>query len=176
MLDRRDNIIEAPPYPAALTGLAYLVRAAIDMLERFPYSIIALAARLFPATVFWRSGQTKIDGWQVSDNALELFREEYKLPFVDPAVMAHVTVFAELCLPPLLIIGFASRFVALALLGMTLVIEVFVYPHAWPTHGTWAACFLLVIARGPGAISIDAQIERSRPDGSPDRSSDTSLE
>ena len=151
---------ETPSAPLATTGLASLVCAAIGMMERIPYSIIALAARLFPAAVFWRSGQTKIEGWHVSENAIELFREEYKLPFIDPNLMAHIAVLAELCLPALLIVGFASRFAALGLLGMTLVIEIFVYPDAWPLHGTWAACFSLVVARGPGTISIDAQIER----------------
>ena len=155
-----NEMTEMPSPPVPATRPAALVRAAIDLMERIPYSIIALAARLFPSAVFWQSGQTKIDGWRVSENAIELFRHEYKLPLVDPSVIAHLATFAELCLPPLLVIGLASRFVALALLGMTLVIEIFVYPDAWPTHGTWAACFLLVVARGPGAISVDAQIER----------------
>jgi putative oxidoreductase len=60
----------------------------------------------------------------------------------------------------LLVLGLASRFSALALLVMTTAIEVFVYPGAWPTHGVWATCFLIVIARGPGLLSLDHLIAR----------------
>ena len=138
--------------------LAALIERMIAMCERIPYSLIALAARVFPAAVFWQSGQTKLDGWRVSDNAIYLFREEYKLPVIDPAVAAHLAAFAEHLFPILLILGFATRFSALALLIMTLVIQVFVYPGAWPTHGTWIACFLILIARGAGAWSLDRAI------------------
>lgn len=125
------------------------------LLDRIPYSLVALAARVFPAAVFWQSGQTKLDGWRVSENAIYLFREDYRLPLLDPVVAAHLATVAEHFFPLLLVVGLASRFAALALLAMTLVIEVFVYPDAWPTHGVWAACFLVVIARGPGAVSLD---------------------
>ena len=96
----------------------------------------------------------------VNENAVALFAEEYKLPLISPWLGAHLAAFAEHFFPLLLVIGLASRFSALALLGMTAVIQVLVYPGAWPTHGVWAACFLLVIARGPGAISLDAAIAR----------------
>lgn len=131
------------------------VAAVIGLLDRIPHSLVGLAARVFPAAVFWQSGQTKVEGWHVSDNAIYLFREEYKLPLIDPAVAAHLAAFAEHFFPILLVVGLASRFAALALLGMTLVIEIFVYPDAWPTHGVWAACFLVIIARGPGRFSLD---------------------
>jgi putative oxidoreductase len=117
-------------------------------------------ARVFPAAVFWQSGETKLEGWHVSDNAIYLFREEYKLPLIDPSVAAHLAAFAEHFFPILLVIGLASRFAALALLFMTLVIEIFVYPDAWPTHGVWATSFLLIIARGPGILSLDHVIAR----------------
>lgn len=123
--------------------------------DRVPYSFIALSARVFPAAVFWQSGQTKVEGWSVSENAVYLFREDYKLPLIDPDLAANLAAFAEHLLPILLVIGIASRVAALALLFMTLVIEVFVYPDAWPTHGVWATCFLIVIARGPGVFSLD---------------------
>jgi putative oxidoreductase len=137
-----------------------LVRSIIALMERIPHAIIGLAARVFPAAVFWQSGQTKVDGWRVTDGAIALFREEYALPFINPAIGAHLAAFAEHFFPLLLVIGLASRFAALALFGMTAVIEIFVYPDAWPTHGVWAACFLMTIARGPGAISLDALIAR----------------
>ena len=139
-----------------ITGL---IERAIAFLEQIPYSLVALAARIFPAAVFWQSGQTKLEGWHVSDNAIYLFREEYQLPLIDPVIAAHLAAFAEHFFPILLVLGLATRFAALALLGMTLVIEIFVYPGAWPTHGTWAACFLILIGRGAGAWSLDRIIK-----------------
>ena len=136
-----------------------LIERAIALLEQIPYSLVALAARIFPAAVFWQSGQTKLEGWHLSDNAIYLFREEYKLPLIDPVIAAHLAAFAEHFFPILLVMGLATSFAALALLGMTLVIEIFVYPGAWPTHGTWAACFLILMARGAGAWSFDHLIK-----------------
>lgn len=124
-------------------------------LARIPYWLCALALRIFPAAVFWQSGQTKVEGWHVSASALYLFREEYKLPLIDPVIAAHLAAFAEHFFPLLLVMGLATRLSALALLLMTLVIQVFVYPGAWPTHGTWIACFLVLIAQGPGIVSLD---------------------
>jgi putative oxidoreductase len=141
-------------------SLAALFEKAIAICERIPYSLVALAARIFPAAVFWQSGQTKLVGWRVSENAVYLFREEYKLPVIDPAIAAHLAAFAEHAFPILLVLGLATRFAALALLIMTLVIQVLVYPGAWPTHGTWIACFLILIARGAGIWSLDHMIKR----------------
>lgn len=141
-------------------GLAEVVRRAFGLLDRIPYALIGLSARVFPAAVFWQSGETKVDGWHVTDSAIALFREEYELPFIDPVIAAHISAAAEHLLPVLLVIGLASRLSALALLGMTAVIEIFVYPGAWPTHGSWATCFLVVIARGPGVLSLDHLIAR----------------
>jgi putative oxidoreductase len=137
-----------------------LVAGLIAAMERIPYWLIAILARLPIAGAFWQSGETKVDGWRVTDSAVELFRAEYRLPLVDPWLAAHLAAFAEHFFPILLVIGLASRFAALALLGMTAVIEIFVYPDAWPIHGTWAACFLIVIARGPGVLSLDHWIAR----------------
>jgi len=146
--------------PSPAKGLAGMAQRLIFVLDRIPYSLLAFAARIFPAAVFWQSGQTKVDGWHLSDNAVDLFRDEYKLPLIDPSIAAHLAAFAEHFFPVLLVLGLASRFAALALLFMTLVIEVFVYPDAWPTHGVWATCFLVVIARGPGVFSLDHLIAR----------------
>ena len=134
--------------------------SALKLLDHIPHDLIALIARLSIAAVFWQSGQTKVEGWHVTDNAVYLFHTEYKLPLVDPWIAAHVAAFSEHFFPFLLVIGFASRLSALALLGMTLVIEIFVYPDAWPTHGTWATCFLVIIAGGPGRIALDHLIVR----------------
>ncbi|MGO9024071.1 MAG: DoxX family protein [Beijerinckiaceae bacterium] len=132
----------------------------LTALDSIPLSLIALAARIFPAAVFWLAGETKVEGWHVKDSAIELFREEYKLPLIDPVVAAHLAAFAEHFFPILLVLGLASRFAAFSLLFMTTVIEVFVYPDAWPTHGVWATCFLVIIARGPGVLSLDHVIAR----------------
>jgi putative oxidoreductase len=136
------------------------VNGLIGLFSVIPHDVIALIARISVSAVFWQSGQTKLDGWHVSSNAVYLFQNEYKVPLIDPWVAAHVAAFSEFFFPVLLVVGLASRFSALALLGMTLVIEIFIYPEAWPTHGTWAACFLLVIARGPGLFSLDHLIAR----------------
>lgn len=143
--------------PSALIGA---MRAVAAVLDKIPNSLISLAARIFPAAVFWMSGQTKIEGFHVSDSAIALFQDEYKLPWIDPALAANIAAFSEHFFPLLLVIGLASRLSALALLGMTAVIEIFVYPDAWPTHGVWATCFLVVIARGPGIFSLDHLLAR----------------
>jgi putative oxidoreductase len=140
---------------APATGL---ILRAIAWMEAIPYWLLALIARLSIAAVFWRSGQTKVEGFRVTDTAIDLFRDEYKLPLIDPAIAAYLAAFAEHFFPALLVIGLATRFSALALLFMTLVIEIFVYPDAWPTHGTWAVCFLLLMIYGPGKISLDQLI------------------
>jgi putative oxidoreductase len=139
---------------AGLIGRAHALMAAI------PYWFVALIGRISIAAVFWRSGQTKVEGWRVSETAIDLFRDEYKLPLIDPTLAAYLATFAEHVFPILLAIGLATRFSALALLIMTLVIEIFVYPDAWPTHGSWAAIFLMLMAKGPGQVSLDHLIAR----------------
>src|SRR4029077_3746882 len=116
---------------------------------------IALAARIFPAAGFWPSGPTKGAGLHLQPSAIALFANEYQLPLINPTIAAYASAFSEHFFPILLVIGLATRFSALALLSVTAVIEIFVYPDAWPTHGVWATCFLLVIARGPGWLSLD---------------------
>lgn len=144
----------------ALRTISNQVNGLIRVLGSIPHDIISLIARLSVGAVFWQSGQTKLEGWHVSSDAVYLFQTEYKLPIIDPWTAAHIGTFCELFFPILLVVGLASRFAALALLGMTLVIEIFVYPDAWPTHGTWAVCFLVVIARGPGIFSVDHLVAR----------------
>ena len=145
------------------------VRAVIGLLGRIPNTLIALVARFSIAAVFWNSGQTKIDGlainfvtgdfklgWpRLSDSAIALFQDEYKLPLIPPELAAPMAATAEHVLPLLILFGLGTRFSALGLLGMTLVIQLFVYPGAYATHGTWAAVLLFLIAHGPGRISLD---------------------
>jgi putative oxidoreductase len=122
---------------------------------KIPHSLVALLARVSIGTVFWMSGRTKVSGFDLAEGTVDLFRDEYQLPLIDPAIAAVLAAVSEHLFAALLIIGLASRFSALALLGMTAVIEIFVYPYAWATHGTWAICFLVILAKGPGAISLD---------------------
>jgi len=130
--------------------------ARLDMLRtaagRFPLSLIELGLRLAVGATFFRSGMNKLESF---DKAITLFRDEYRLPLIDPRLAAHAAAYAEHLFPLLLALGLCTRFAALALLGMTAVIEIFVYPDAWPTHLSWAAPLLLLAARGGGRFSVD---------------------
>jgi len=151
-----------------------MVSRIIELFERIPHSLIAFIARFSIAAVFWKSGQTKVEGFAIdlisgtfefgtprlADSTIPLFQSEYQVPLLSPDLAAHMAAFAEHCFPVLILIGLATRFSALALLGMTLTIQAFVYPDAYPTHGTWAAILLYLMARGPGALSIDHLIAR----------------
>lgn len=121
-------------------------------LERFPLSLLQLAMRVGVGAVFFRSGLLKIDSWEFT---VRLFRDEYRVPLLDPALAAKLATVAELGLPPLLYLGLATRLATLPLLGMIAVIQIFVYPNAWSDHLMWAAALLFVLTRGPGVISID---------------------
>lgn len=162
----------APADPPPL--LHAWIRRAIGLLSRIPDSLIAVVARFSIAAVFWKSGQTKVQGFavdliggefhfglpQLSDSVVDLFRDEYRLPLLPPELAATLAAFAEHLFPVLLLIGLATRFSALALLGMTLTIQLLVYPDAYPTHGVWAASLLFLIAKGPGVVSIDHWLAR----------------
>ncbi|KEO54324.1 DoxX family protein [Thioclava pacifica] len=143
-------------------GLPRLYQGIIRATSYIPREVILLAARLFPATVFWMSGRTKVDGFMIKDSTFTLFQYEYALPFIPHHWAAVMATFAEHFFPMLLILGLATRLSALALLGMTLVIQIFVYPGAWVTHGLWAVAFLTVITQGPGRFSLDRVIGLER--------------
>jgi putative oxidoreductase len=146
----------------------------VSLFERIPHTFIATLGRFSIAAVFWKSGQTKIQGlaidlvsgefhlgWpHLSDSAVALFAYEYKLPLIPPEFAAILAASAEHVLSLLLLLGLATRFSALGLLGMTLVIEIFVYPDAYPVHGVWATVLLYLIAKGPGRISVDYWLAR----------------
>jgi putative oxidoreductase len=138
-----------------LSQATKLINTLFGLFEKIPHSFIALLARVSIGGVFWMSGQTKVSGFHLAEGTVDLFRDEYHLPLVDPTVAAVLAAISEHLFSVLLIVGLASRFSALALLGMTLVIEIFVYPDAWATHGTWAICFLVIITKGPGYVSLD---------------------
>lgn len=121
-------------------------------LESVPYWFLALPLRFGVAWIFWSSAQVKLINWQ---RTIELFADEYQVPLLPPAVAATMALSIELSAPVLLVLGLATRFTTVVLLGMTTVIEVFVYPEAWPTHLQWAAMMLVLLCRGAGAVSVD---------------------
>ncbi|MFI4895377.1 MAG: DoxX family protein [Steroidobacterales bacterium] len=147
------------------SAIVSAIRRVVGVLERVPYSLLALPLRLAVATVFWNSGTTKLANW---DATLQLFEDEYKVPLLPPDLAAHIGASIELSTPVLLVLGLLTRPAALVLLGMTSVIEVFVYPLAWPTHIQWAAMLLVLLCRGAGGFSVDHWIARRW--GTPPRS------
>ena len=150
------NAIPAHAFDAAHGPRALYNRVADRLTAWIGHDLLALAARVGIGAVFWLSGRTKVEGWlTVSDNAIALFADEYKLPLLPPDLAAHLAAYAEHVFPILLLLGLATRFSALALLGMTAVIEIFVYPLAWPTHLVWATLLLYLIGRGGGRFAAD---------------------
>jgi len=124
--------------------------------RRLPDSLLLLVARFGVAAIFFLSGRTKVEGvLTITPSTYELFRTDYALPLISPEIAAHAATYSEHLFPILLAIGLFTRPAAAALLGMTLVIEIFVYPDAWPTHLSWAGLLLPLIARGAGAWSLD---------------------
>lgn len=132
-----------------------MIRKLNLTLSAVPDALVAMMLRVFPALVFWQSGQTKVEGFSIKDSTWFLFEHEYALPIIPHEVAAVLATVAEHLLPVLLILGLFTRLSALGLLAMTAVIQIFVYPDAWMTHGLWAAPLLAVVARGPGRWSVD---------------------
>ncbi len=134
--------------------------------ERLPEDLLLLLARFAVATVFWRSVQTKITGWSVFEQSFQfynlvpstftLFEYEYGLPLISATAAAYLATFAEFFLSIFLLLGLGTRLTALALLFMTLVIQFFVYPSAWPTHVLWVVPLLFLVRHGGGRIALDA--------------------
>ena len=129
-----------------------MARGGLRWLNRIPYAVLALPLRFAVAMVFWNSAMTKLTNW---DTTVSLFTDDYKVPLLPPEFAAHMALTIELTAPVLLVLGLFTRLAALVLLGMTAVIEIFVYPQAWPTHLQWAAMLLVLLARGAGTMSID---------------------
>jgi putative oxidoreductase len=124
-----------------------------------PDVLLLLVARLGAAAIFFLSGRTKVEGLiEITPGTYELFRTEYALPLVPPEIAAELATYSEHFFPILLVLGLFTRPAAAALLGMTLTIQIFVYPDAWPTHLGWAAILLPLIARGGGGLSLDRML------------------
>ena len=134
-----------------------LYRRFEAQLARIPEALVLLFVRIVAAHPFWASGQTKVDGlFTLRPEAVDLFREEYNLPLISPELAAPLTMVAEHVLPALLVLGLLTRFSALGLIVMTLVIQFLVYPDAWwPVHSLWLGLLLVIVQRGGGTLALD---------------------
>src|SRR5215813_13365210 len=123
----------------------------------FPISILQLGMRIGVGMVFFKAGLLK---YQSFEFAIKLFEDEYKVPFLAPAVAARLAMINELTTSTLLFLGLATRLTTLPLFGMISVIQIFVYPKAWPDHLLWGSILVFLLTRGPGSLSIDYLIDR----------------
>lgn len=130
----------------------------IAQLERFPLSILQFLFRFSIAYTFWNAGIVKIQSWQPT---VALFANEYRVPILPPELAATLAAAVELTCPVLLVFGLATRLATLPMLGMTIVIQTFVYPDLWHIHLLWATILLFILTRGPGAISLDQFIAKA---------------
>jgi len=143
--------------PSPLASPIRMAGCALRALDAVPYTLLAIPLRLAVAVVFWNSAQAHLANW---DTTLYLFDDQYRVPLLPSALAAYMAVTIEVATPPLLVLGLLTRAASAVLLGMTTVIEVFVYPQAWPTHIQWAAMMLVLLCRGPGKFSLDWLIRR----------------
>ncbi len=145
------------PAPYAIRPRQSRFEPVVQWIERLlPVEVLTLIVRVSIAAVFFLSGRTKVEGLlSITDSTYVLFAEEYKVPLIPSDIAAHLATYAEHLFPILIVLGLATRFSALALLAMTVVIEVFVYPLGWPTHLMWAALLLYLVRFGAGIFSLD---------------------
>jgi len=151
------NVSKSIPRDSLVSPASAMVGQVYRWLDQVPYWLLALPLRVAVAWVFWSSGMAHLANWETT---LDLFETEYQLPFLPPGPAAYMAVSIEVTTPILLVLGLLTRPACLVLLGMTAVIEIFVYPLAWPTHIQWAAMLLVLLCRGPGVMSLDWLIRR----------------
>ncbi len=132
--------------------------SAVSYLERIPMSLLLLLARVGVGMVFFKAGLLKYESFEFT---VLLFRDEYKVPFLDPELGARMAMIQELALPVLLFLGLGTRLATLPLFGMIFVIQTFVYPNAWADHLYWTGTLLLILAKGPGMFSLDHLISNA---------------
>jgi len=142
---------------AAHTAVRPQLAFVPDLITRLlPASVISLIIRVAIAAVFFLSGRTKVEGLlDITDGTYSLFATEYQVPLIPSEIAAHLATYSEHLFPILIVLGLMTRFSALALLGMTLVIQIFVYPLGWPTHLLWGALLLYLVRFGAGPLSLD---------------------
>lgn len=133
---------------------------------KYAEALALLITRVALAGIFWRSYKTKVEdgSWfSITDTTYFLFENEYSGVPLPTEIAAPMATFSEFLFPILLVLGLATRFAALSLLGMTLVIQFFVYPEAWwSVHLLWVAMAGILIVRGGGLFAGDALILRGR--------------
>ncbi len=140
------------------TGVVALCRAIFKALERVPVALPALVLRLGVSLIFFRSFRAKIADWNTT---MLLFENEYNVPILPPGIAAAIAAAIEIAGPIMLVLGLGTRLAAAAMLGMTLVIQIFVYPQSYPDHLLWAGPLLYLLLRGPGKWSVDAVMRDS---------------
>lgn len=143
--------------PSAAPTLGQRVARLTEIAEAVPLSLLQLMARVGVGAVFFKSGMVKIASWE---QTIQLFADEYRVPVLPPELAAYLATAAELTCPVFLVLGLASRLAALPLLGMTLVIQFFVYPESYAEHLTWATLLLAIVSRGAGKISLDHVVKQ----------------
>ncbi|WP_176502942.1 DoxX family protein [Cobetia sp. 5-11-6-3] len=153
--------LESSTTPAVRTGVAGQVLNVFVWLENLRMDAVLILMRIVIGAVFFMSAQTKVDGFALKESTFFLFEHEYALPLVPPVLAAYLATIAEHLFPLMLWLGLGSRLAALGLAGMTLTIQLFVYPEAWVTHGLWLSSLLVLVLQGPGRLSLDHLI-RSR--------------
>lgn len=141
----------------ARPGIAEQIRSLYVQAEQLPVTLLGLMMRVAVGMIFLKSGLTKIASWDIT---VSLFQDEYMVPLLPPGLAAYLATAAELGCSALIFAGLATRLAAIPLLGMTLVIQTFVYPQSWIEHLTWASMLLFLISRGPGMLSVDHVIRR----------------
>jgi putative oxidoreductase len=129
----------------------------VDLLDAIPFAVIGLIARLATFSVFMHSGTQKLSDWHAT---LSLFENEYHVPLLPPHLAAYLATTIEIGGAILVLLGLGTRVSVVVLLGMVSVIQIFIYPEAWPDHIQWLAFMFVLLAGGPGALSIDAYIRQ----------------
>ena len=143
--------------PPATNRIVSSYRNLLSLADRIPLSLVQLAGRVAVAHVFWKSAQSKLASWPVTE---QLFAMEYQVPLLPPDIAAPLATATELVGAIMLFLGLFARAGALALLGVVAVIQLFVYPHAWGEHLLWASLLVLIVIRGAGTFSIDGLVKR----------------
>jgi putative oxidoreductase len=171
---------DTPARPARSRSIiALIIDKLVALCALIPYALVALGLRFVMARVFFLSGQTKIEGPRVPINlnlrgfeelsvvlptaikpsTFQMFETDYANLPMPPTVAAYLFTYAEFVLPICLVLGFASRFAALGLLVMVVLMQVYVVPGMWwAAHVYWVSILMVLLSVGPGAISIDALI------------------
>lgn len=139
-----------------------------NLCTHLPQALVLLLCRLAIGSVFWRSAQTKISGWEflgqswkffnLGESTFALFKFDYNLPLIPSDIAAYAGTTVEFFMPLLLLIGLGTRAAALGLFIMTSTIQIFVFPDAWPTHILWFALLLTLLRQGGGKLSVDSMM------------------